>query len=809
MMLSTLLLTAMTQAQAPQDVETRVEQTLAKMTLREEFELIGGEDPMFIRAIPRLGLPQIKMSDGPVGVRSWGPTTAYPAAICLAATFDAGLAADFGKQIGSDARARGVHIWLGPGVDMARVTQNGRNFEYFGEDPILTGHLATEIIKSVQAQGVVCTVKHFVANDHENDRNTDSSDVDERTLREINLRPFEAAVRKGGAWAVMSGYNKLNDVYCSENSWLVQQVLKNEWGFQGVYMSDWGATHSADKAALNGLDLEMPSGVFMSPKNLMPLVKVGQLAKSVVDDKVRRILRMTFAMGFDKRKQEISEIPKDNPESSALALRIAREGIVLLKNDRHFLPLNGKRMKTILVAGPNAHAAVTGGGGSSFTTPFSSVSILQALTREADKNVRVINRAGVTRLEEAFAFSGYENLQATYWPNATLSGTPALVRSEQAINHDWGQGAPDPRLPSDNFSARWTAKLKVNRSGETVFVARADDGIRVFLDGKLVINDWSDHGVRNAMAKVRLEAGVPRNLVVEYYERAGAAIAQFGLLPLGSALERDLPQSIMATADALIACVGFNPDLEGEGLDRPFELPYEQRLLLNHLFSSGKPVIIVINSGAAVDISQWAKKAVAIFQSWYPGQNGNQALAEAIFGKINPSGKLPVTWPATLKGTYYEKAYPPKRGHLKYSEGLFMGYRWFDANGRKPLFPFGFGLSYTDFQISNLRMHRSGNTIEARLVVKNVGRVAGAEVVELFVSKHKSRYVGPIRELKGFARTFLRAGESREVTVTMHVVDLKVYDVKRHAWVIEPGEYKFEAGNSSRNLGLSAQLDLE
>lgn len=312
-LLTLALLSTGAKIKAQEPVEARLEATLAKMTLEEKITILGGDRSMFIRPLARLNLPELKMSDGPVGVRTWGPTTAFPAGACLAATWNPNLETAFGNAIGRDARARGVNIWLAPGVNLARIPQNGRNFEYQGEDPYLVSRGAVALIRAVQAQGVAATVKHYAANDHENDRNKDSSEVDERTMREIYLRPFEAAVREADVACVMSGYNRLNGVYCSENPWLAEKVLKGDWGFQGVFMTDWGACHSTLGAFTHGLDLEMPDPTYLNQKTLKPLLDSGKITVQQLDEKVRRILRLTYRFGFPDRPQLIPSIPKTIP----------------------------------------------------------------------------------------------------------------------------------------------------------------------------------------------------------------------------------------------------------------------------------------------------------------------------------------------------------------------------------------------------------------------------------------------------------------------------------------------------------------
>lgn len=779
-----------------QSVEARVEATLNQMTLEEKLEYIGGDRDFYIRPIPRLGLPEIKMSDGPVGIRNYGPTTSYPAGASLASTWNLALAKQVGKQIGRDARARGVHIWLGPGVNLARTVQNGRNFEYFGEDPFLAGKIAVGEIQGAQAEGVAATVKHFVANDHESDRNRDSSEVDEKTLRELYLRPFEMAVKEGGAKCLMSGYNLLNGVHASQHDWLINKVLKTEWGFTGVHMSDWGGAHSAEGCANGGLDLEMPSGYFMNAKNLKPMIDAGTVKVSTIDDKVRRIVRIIYEMGWDKRPQLIASIPKDDPTSEAVALQAAREGTVLLKNQANFLPLDAKKTKRILVVGPNGDIPATGGGGSAYTTPTKSLAMGDAIKAIVGPGVSVETVPFNIDLKDALPLTGFK---AEYFNGTQPTGAPVLTRTDEKIDFDWQKGSPGEGLPNDKFSVRWTKSITVPKSGDYMVVLKSDDGMRVSIDGKSVLNDWHDHGLTTTTATVRLEAGKTYALDVQFFENAGDAVARFGLVPIQKILEEAMPLDKIKKADLIVACVGFRESLEGEGFDRPFELPMAQRTILDLITANNKNVVIALNSGAGVDIAKWLAKSPAMLQCWYPGGRGNQAVAEILFGKTNPSAKLPTSFPKALEGTYYADAYPSKVNKMVYKEGLLIGYRWFDAMGKEPLFPFGYGLSYTTFKILPLYSTAKGVTVR----ITNTGKRDGAEVIQVYVGQGKSPTTRPIRELQGFAKVWLKAGESKEVTISLNTRSFAHWDVTAHDWKVANSAYNLWVGTSSRDLKLA------
>ena len=790
-------------------VDAKVEATLAKMTQEEKIDLLGGVDGFYVHDIPKGGLPRLKMSDGPQGVRNDGPTTAYPAGFTLAATWDTDLARRYGTAIGRDARARGVHIWLGPGVNLARTVQNGRNFEYVGEDPYLAGRIATEVVKGVQEQGVVATVKHFAANEHENDRNNDDSIVDERTLRELYLRPFEMVVKEGKPGALMTSYNLVNGVHASENRPLITDILKGEWGFDGIVMSDWGSVYSARGPYENGLDLEMPDGRFMNRGNLLAPIRSGEISRAPLDDKVRRILRVAYRMGWDARPQKDAAIPLDDPQNAADALKVAREGLVLLKNRGGLLPLV-KPSQRILVVGPNADPAVTGGGGSSYTTPNRSVSVRQALERLAPAGTTVdyssaYGSEGAVAANTAWTQAdGTPGVHADYYAGTELAGAPLLSRTERRIDRNG-----PPNGVSGHFSARWKGRYTPKATGKGELVAHTDDGMRVYADGKRVLDEWHDQGDTEYRVPLDLTAGKPVEIVVEYYQAEGDVVARVGVKEgVGQQAAKDLLDDRIAGAAAVVACVGFmprGPHYEGEGSDRTWDLPADQVAMLKRLVALNKHVVVVLNAGAGVATKEWIAGAGALVHAGYPGGEGNLALAEILYGKASPSGKLPTTFPAEIAGTYYAAAYPSVGRKMVYKEGPFIGYRWFDANGAKPLYPFGFGLSYSTFRLSKPRV--SGGTVtRLTLTVQNTGKVAGAETVQVYAEPPAGPVSRAPRELRAFRRVELAPGESKSVEMTFDNRDLARWDVARHAWVVDPGTYRLRIGTSSRDLPLTATV---
>jgi beta-glucosidase len=796
--------------------DLRVEKLLGQMTLEEKLAFIGGVNAMSIRAIPRLGLPEIRMSDGPLGVRRDKPSARYPAGIALAATWNVDLANMEGISMGRDCRARGIHVLLAPGANINRIPICGRNFEYLsGEDPFLASQMIVPFIRGVQSQGVVATVKHFAANNQEINRRSVNVIVSERALREIYLPAFEAAVQVAKVGAVMDAYNKVNGAFCTENDYLNEGVLKGDWGFDGVLMSDWEATHSAVGPAKSGLDLEMPSGLWMNMDNLLPAIQNGEVTVQQIDDKVRRILRMIVKMGFLDRPQFDSSIPEDDPESGKVALAVAEEGVVLLKNAGNLLPLDRERIRKIAVLGPDAHPGVPAGWGSSYVHPFYAVSVLDGLANNKRSQTSVdyfdvgVGNCGTSKFEHEDRPGHFANgLKAEYFPNLTLSGTPAIDRVDQRINFDWATSENDRRGLPLQFTVRWTGVIESESSSTHVFRARADSGIRVFLDDKLIIDDWADHAARPDVVTQFLRAGHTYRLRVEYKNSGGGgAVAQFGwsTLTVPSAL-RDY--------DAAIVCVGFDDGNEGEGFDRTFSLPDGQDELINGVVEKVPNTIVIINSGGNVDMHRWLGKVPALLHAWYPGQEGGNALAKILFGEIDPSGKLPVSFEANESDNPASKSYPSDASgkNVRYSEGIFVGYRAYDRQGIKPLFPFGYGLSYTQFEYSNLHIDPIDRADPCDLNVsfdlQNTGQTAGAEVVELYVGENSPKVERPVRELKGFQKVPLQPGQSRRITIPLNRRSFSYFDPAAHRWTVDSGEYEISVGASSRDLRLKQNVEL-
>lgn len=789
--------------------ETRVSDLLPRLTLDEKLSLLGGDRDFYIRPIPRLGLPAVRMADGPLGVRNYGPSTAYPGTIGLAASWDTALARKFGASVGSDARARGVNIMLGPAVNINRLPMNGRNFEYLAEDPFLAGRFAAAIVGGIQSQGVVATVKHYAANSQETERDTINEIIGERALREIYLPAFRAAIQEGHAWAVMDAYNRVNDHYCTASEWLNSTVLKNEWGFPGVVMSDWGAVHETLGVANAGMDLEMPSGVYLNAETLKPLLASGQVSLATIDDKVRRILRLEIANGFLDRPQEIPSIPKDDPLSASVALQMAREGAVLLKNDGGLLPFDRASVKTIAVIGPNADSFVAGGG-SAHVSPFHSVSLVQGLGLVAGPGVRIDRISGpgadlLARLIETASYAAPLKLEffGGEWRHRKLIATAQDTR----IDSDSGVAVPDG--VAKNAFRIWSGTIQAPASGRYIFMLQGKGLSEVKLGGRRIMGTWSNPENLVISHVENLEAGKSYELSVSYGRRPDAdSPVRFAWGAAPPAIS-DEDAARLKAADAVVFAAGFNMMVEGEGADRTYDLPEDQAGLINKVASLNPRTAVVIDSGGSVATASWIGNVPAVLQAWYPGQEGGRALAEILFGDVNPSGKLPISYEKRWEDSAAYANYPGVGGKVTYGEGILVGYRWFDSKGISPLFPFGYGLSYTGFRYGNLRITDTGEgRWEVSFDVTNTGSRPGDEVAQVYVSAPPSSVLRPTRELKGFARLNLNPGETRTATVLLDRSSFAYFSEAAKAWTVDPGSYSVSVSASSRDPRLTGSVEV-
>jgi beta-glucosidase len=802
------------------DVEARVESMLKQLSLGEKVDLIGGVDDFYIREIRHIRLPRLKMSDGPIGVRNYGPSTAF-GGVGMAAAWDPDLAQRVGAVVGQDARSRGVHFMLGPGVNIYRSPLNGRNFEYFGEDPFLAARTTVAYIEGVQSQGVSSTVKHFMGNNSEFDRHNVDSIIDERTMREIYLPAFEAAVKEANVGSIMDSYNLTNGLHLTQDPLLNTDLAKKEWGFKGIMMSDWDATYDAVAAANGGLDLEMPSGKFMNRDLLLPAIRAGKVSEATIDDKVRRILRTAVRFGWLDREQTDTSISRFNVDGRQVSLEGARAGIVLLKNDGNLLPLDKGSIKSIAVIGPDAYPGQPVGGGSGAVVPFVAVSFLEGITNYLGSGAKVYYTAGLPTLEEMSklakftteANGGKAGLKVEFFDNANLSGTPGIERVEKQVSYDPGNTGGGA---TNDGSIRWTGYFAPEAPGEDVAFVQGpgeNGGYRLYIDKKLVIDDWTQAYAFLSQIKISLTPG-PHQVQLEYFVKKGWGKRQlnFGIVRPEDLISADA-KAVASKADAVVVAVGFDQSTEGESGDRMFVLPPGQDELINQIAGINKKTVVVVTSGGGVDMTGWIDHVPGLFEAWFPGQEGGTALAQLLFGEFSPSGKLPMTFDRRWEDNPAHDTYYPRSGDkdkkVEYTEGVFVGYRGYDKSGVKPLFPFGYGLSYTTFAYKNLTVAPAASadqSVEVHFDVTNTGSRAGSEIAELYVGDRHSSVPRPKKELKGFAKVSLGPGETRQVTIKLDRRAFAYYDVKQHGWRVEPGDFDLYVARSAADIALTGKV---
>ncbi len=783
---------------------------LAQLTLEEKLLLVAGTG-FDTRGVERLGIPKLSMTDGPVGVRN-GAATAFPAPVALAASFDPELVQRVGAALGRETRAKGKSVLLAPCVNLQRTPQGGRNFESFGEDPWLASRIATSYIRGVQSEGVAATVKHFAINNQETERMTVSVEVSERALHELYFPAFKAAVQEAGVLAVMCSYNRIGGTYACEHPGLLGDTLKQRWGFEGLVMSDWGATHSTAAAASAGLDLEMPTGEYFSVEKLHSALDDHSLNLQRLDDMVRRQLRVLHGLHLlpGQTPSRLSPAQVDPPEHRAINRQASREGLVLLKNTGSLLPLEAKQLKRVAVIGPRA-AYVEGGGGSALVKPTYRVSPLDGLREALGSSVVVDYAPGEFSAEHldlvpatALAPPGKpteQGLLAQYYTGIDFSGTSVKSELVSSLDWRWDLGSPDG-LPADQWSIRFTGTLTAPTTGRYILGLNSDDGSRLWLDGKLLVDNWGGHPMTLKTAEVELKAGVPHELRIDYYETILGAGLSFGWQRIDNNL-LDQARKAARSADASIIVVGDTEREESEGIDRSsLLLPGNQEALLQAVLAENPRTIVVVATGAPVLMGAWLPKAPAVIQSWFGGQEFGHALADVLLGTVSPSGKLPVTLPKRWEDCPAFDNFPGSGGSVRYDEELLMGYRFFDTRKVEPEYPFGFGLTYSRFEISDFSVLPSdteGN-VSVSCSLRNAGSKRAAEVLQVYVHDAQSDRHRPEQELKAFARQELEAGESKRVTLRLAPSAFARYDLASHDFVRGAGAYEVRLGTSSREL---------
>ncbi|WP_431040738.1 beta-glucosidase [Streptomyces sp. P1-3] len=773
---------------------------LRRLTLDEKISLLhGAADPAklgqagYLPGVPRLGIPPLRLADGPAGVRVTRHATALPAPVLLASAFDPELARAYGRTIGHEGRALGQDVLLSPMVNLIRTPYAGRNFETFAEDPLLAADLVAAEIQGIQAEGLIATVKHYAVNNQEHERMSIDVRIDERTLHETELRGFEAAVR-AGAGAVMGAYNKVNGTYACENRALLTDILRDRWGFTGWVMTDWHAAHSTGPALAAGLDMEMPNDTYFGAA-LKTAVVTGLVPLAHVDRAVGRVLTVLDRFGL--LDGSAPPRPERDPAAGArTALRVALAGGVLLRNERATLPLTGPAARHIAVIGPTGSVPFVSGGGSAHVVPDRADSPLDTIRARAGRGARVTYALG-------------EDLYGKPVPAAALS--PAVDLEEQRVpaGQTWNY---DGTLTAGE-AEEWTFVLHYSGRRPTVTLDGAElfppiPGLGEYFTGGLAGTAPDGLAVRRH-TRDRLPAGPHRLRITA---RGGDAGQTFRLRRTTAATRAADVAEAARAARAARSVVLFAYEDATEGQDRTtLALPGHQEELITAVTAANPRTTVVLNTSSCTAMP-WLARTGAVLQMYYPGQEGAAATTALLFGDANPGGKLTQSFP--VSDTRHPVAgdtlrYPGVLGREEYSEGVFLGYRWYDAHRRAPLFPFGHGLSYTTFAYGGLRLLARGGDVEATFTVRNIGQRTGAEVAQVYLGPAPGiRLPQPVRILAGYRRVELRPGEARTLQVRITRRTLSSWDTARHDWVAGTGRRTVEVGSSSRDLRLRGSVDV-
>ena len=800
----------------------RIEALISELTLEEKVSILSGSSAWHTTAVPRLNIPRVKMTDGPIGARgdsvSGATSACFPSASCLSSSWDKDSVEEIAKAIGIEAKSKDADVLLGPTINLHRHPLGGRHFECYSEDPLLTGELASSYVKGVQSVGVSACLKHFIGNDTEYQRHFVSSNIDDRTLRELYLLPFEMGV-KAGSLSVMSAYNQLNNVFCSSNEQILTNILKEEWNFPGYVVSDWGAAQDTIGNANGGLDCEMPGPARSWGENLVKAVNNGKVDEEVVDDKVRRILRVADFTGRLDDPTESPEQSNDLEEDRLLIRTAGSEGMVLLKNDQ-VLPFKKETMKKLAVIGPNALKGQYLGGGSASLNPHYVVHPLEGLKSAFGDSAEINYAKGCHTYKflpgiSSDLFKENDGFKVEFYNGQDFEGSPIETKILKG-NKFWAMGGfgldivAQSERPS--LSVRFSGELQPEHSGEYNFEIFSIGPSKLSINGENLIDNWSSQEPGDAFfgmgsapkrEKIKFEKGKTYSLEVEYKWEGRFPAVQIGMQPPDQFDLMEEAINLAKEADAVVLIAGTNSDWETEGNDRAnLDLPSNQNELIETICKLNKNTVVVLNTGSPCEMP-WIDNVNAILQCWFPGQEFGNSLADILIGKVNPSGKLPTTFPKKLSDTPAYSTYPGKDLQMDYEEGLFIGYRWYDRESIEPLFPFGHGLSYTSFEYSNLRaIPPKGNSSVAAFEVDitNTGDVAGKEVLQGYITVNKSQIERPQKELKKFEKISLESGETKKVKFELSEKDLSFWSTENNAWQVEPAEYLFSIGASATDI---------
>ncbi|WP_285404900.1 glycoside hydrolase family 3 C-terminal domain-containing protein [Luteibacter sp. ME-Dv--P-043b] len=803
--------------------DNAADQIVRRMTLSEKLNYIGGMGAWDIKPLDRFNLPQIYATDASLGVRLSSPAgVSYPAGQALASTWNTALARDFGASLGRDTRELGFQNVLGPGFNMYRTPYAGRAFEYMsGEDPYLGAALAPDIIDGIQQQGVWATLKHLVANDEEENRLKINVKVDERTLRELYLVPFESAVKIAKPANIMCSFNHINGDQACESAHVESDIVKKQWGYSGFIESDYNAIIDGKKAALAGTDIDMPQGIGMNEANLRPLVENGTIPQAVIDDKVHRIVKQLLLFGFTEGKTSTdnTQTADERLRSEGVAQKVAEEGIVLLKNAESNLPLSNRPLR-IGVIGQRSVSAPPAGFGSANIDPYEYVNDIDGIRAAAPSG------STITYIDRMSLDPGLTPSVSGFTGAYSYAGN-TVTRDDSLINLNWNQGA-SPFGGNFPDAAVWSGQIRPTVSGDHVFKIRADGAVRVQINGKEIINNGAGTVITPTIpptlpvsGTISLKAGQVYDVSIQYERKPDYFSTLGGFQGVQFSWAQLVPTPDLASYDAVVVVGGLGSEYEGEGFDRPFKLPEAQDELIANVAAANPHTTVVMHAGGGVSMRPWVDKVASVLYAWYPGEMGGKALGNILFGAVNPSGKLPITIEKYESDDPTFANYPLPQNSLQstdidYSEGLLTGYRGFEAKGIVPEFAFGHGLSYSTFNYSNVRVTMGNipflddrNIVgTVRFRITNTSKREGAEVAQVYVGENSPSVTRPKKELKGFVKVDLKPGESREVAVPLNGRAFAWFNTSATAWRVDRGAYTVSVGAASDDIKGADQVFL-
>ena len=772
------------------------------------WQLLAGSDAWHFRPLPGEGVPPLEVADCGHGVTIVGTrhraATCLPTGISMASTWNPDLLEEAGVLLGKECRALGVSMLLGPMLNLHRIPLNGRSFETFSEDPVLAGKLGAALVRGIQSTGTGACAKALVANNQQANQHDTNVEVDERALRELYLRQFEIVVAEARPMALMTAYNPLHGVNCAENRWLITEVVKGEWGFKGIVVSDWRAVKT-DAVYTSGLDMEMPGpGKFLDPESIRKALDEEKISVDDLRDRSARMLRMVRHLGREAARAPEAGPGPDSVTHHEVARRVAEESIVLLKNEQDLLPLDRTSIGSIAVLGPNAAETRLGGGGSASVTAPYTVSPLQGLQKEFGDAVEIRYAEGCGLLG-AMEPVPLRHGKAVFFNQGEIGGTPSDAWEVDKVDFAWGWASPGGKVVRGEYAVHFNGQVVPPRSGTYRLALHGQEGgIRLRVNGAWRIDQWVDrdtedfegnYGTRSETIELELTEGEPVEVEVQYGKRAARSAIRLEWEVPGEhgPLEQAVAQA--SRSDVAVLCLGLSNVFEGGANDRvSMDLPPAQVDLLRRVVAVNPRTVVVLNNGGPV-VMPWEPEVPVILEAWYAGQEGGNALARILSGAVNPSGKLPDTIPHRIEDHAAAINYPGDGKNVTYEEGLMVGYRHFDHAGIRPHFPFGHGLSYTSFEIKAPEFAGAPATGgRLRLMVTNTGDRDGAEVVQVYVCDPEASVLRPPRELKAFQKVWLAAGETRLLELDLSPRDFMFWHPATRQWTLEPGTFHLVVG---------------